>query len=272
MKAFLPILFLLSFIQAYAQESPETLYKKALAFKSERKCDEALAVLTKAVELKPDYAEAWYEIGWCYNETHQFNLAQDALQKSNQYKKGQHLTIYELGFSLLQLNKPDEALAYYNMALQLNPSFAQGYIAKADLYKDYKENTREALANYLQAVKLDSSYKKVYYWIGWCYNDLEQYQLSIPYLQKAVTFETQNYLSYTELGFSYYSLQQYSNAVDILNKSDSLKPKFDVTLYYLGLSYIKMQRKADAVKRYNDLILLGSEYAINLLNEIKNMK
>jgi tetratricopeptide (TPR) repeat protein len=272
MKAILPILFLLLFTQASAQESPEILYKKALAFKSERKCDEALVVLKKAVGQKPDYAEALYEMGWCYNETQQFGLAEDVLRKSNQLKKGQHLTNYELGLALAHLNKIDEALGFYNQALQINPSFAQAYIAKGDLYKDYKENTKEALVNYVQAVKLDTSYKKVYYWIGWCYNDLEQYQSAIPYLQKAITFETQNYLSYTELGFSYYSMQQYSNAVDILIKSDALKPKFDVTLYYLGLSYIKMQRKADAVKRYNDLILMGSEYAINLLNEIKNMK
>jgi tetratricopeptide (TPR) repeat protein len=272
MKAFLPILFLLFFIQAHSQEGPESLYKKALAFKSERKCDEALAALKKAVEQKPDYAEAWYEMGWCYNETQQFSLAQDVLQKSNQFKKGQYLTLYELGFALLHVNRIDEALAFYNQALQLNPSFTQAYVAKGDLYKDYKENTAEALASYLKALQLDTSFNKVYYWVGWCYNDLEQYQLAVPYLQKAITFETQNYLSYTELGFSYYSMGQYSNAVDILIKSDALKPKFDVTLYYLGLSYIKVQRKADAVKRYNDLILLGSEYAINLLNEIKNMK
>lgn len=273
MKAFLPILFLLFFVQAYSQtDSPETLYKKAVAFKSERKCDEAIATLKKVVEQKPDYADAWYEIGWCYNETQQFSRGYDALQKANQIKAGQYLTIYELGFSLVNLNRTDEALSFYNQALQLNPSFAQAYAAKADLYKDYKENTAEALANYLKAIQFDPAFKKAYYWVGWCYNDLEKYQMAVPYLQKAITFETQNYLSYTELGFSYYSMQQYESAIEILSKSDTLKPKFDVTLYYLGLSYSKMRRKVDAVKKYNDLILLGSEYAINLLNEIKNMK
>ncbi len=273
MKAFLSILFLLFFVQAYSQtDSPEILYKKAFAFKAERKCNAAISTLKKIVEQKPDYAEAWYEMGWCYNETQQYKEGFDALQKANELKAGQYLTVYELGFSLLHLTRIDEALSFYNQALQLNPSFSQAYAAKADLYKDYKENTTEALVNYLKALQFDSSFKKVYYWVGWCYNDLEKYQLAVPYLQKAITFETQNYLSYTELGFSYYSMQQYDQAIDILSKSDALKPKFPVTLYYLGLSYIKMQRKGDAVKKYNDLILLGSEYAINLLNEIKNMK
>jgi tetratricopeptide (TPR) repeat protein len=273
MRAFLPILLLFVFVQVYAQvETPESLYRKAIALKTEHQCSTALPLLQKAAALKPDFADAWYELGWCYNEMQQYAEGLKALQKANELKPGQYLTIYETGFAMAHLNNIDGALTHYNQSLQLNPGFAQAYAAKADLLKDYKNNTAEALTNYLQALKIDTSFQKLNYWIGWCYNDMEDYQRALPYLQKASSFAGQRYLSLSELGFTYYALQQYDQSLAVLLKADAEKPQFEITLYYLGLNYVKLKQKADAVKKYNELVLQGSEYAISLLNEIKNMK
>lgn len=271
-----PIIFLLLFCSAvpvFAQtDRADELYRKALLLKKENKCNEAVALLKNAIELKPSFAEALYELGWCYNEMQQYQLALPVLAKGRQILPDDYRMIYEAGFAKAQSGMNDEAMNDYNRVIVLNSSFARVYAARADLYKDVRENTANALEDYLKALEYDSTTVKVYYWVGWCYNDLGQFEKAIPYLQKAISFEKQNYLSYSEIGFSCFSLGRYSEAVEYLSRADLLKPKFETTVYYLGLCYVKQNLKQDAVKKYNELVLLGSEYAISLLNEIKNMK
>ncbi len=269
------IIFLLVFcytVPVFAQtDRADELYRKALLLKKDNKCNEAIGLLKNAIELKPAFTEAMYELGWCYNETQQYKLALPVLAMCRQILPNDYRIIYEDGFAKSQEGLANEAMDDYNKVISLNPSFARVYIARADLFRDAKENTNAALADYLKSIEYDSSSAKVYYWIGWCYNDLGLFEKAVPYLQKAITFEKQNYLSYSEIGFAYFSLGRYAEAIEMLTRADQLKPKFETTLYYLGLCYVKQKNKPDAVKKYNELVLLGSEYAISLLNEIKNM-
>ncbi|MFN5136445.1 MAG: tetratricopeptide repeat protein, partial [Chitinophagaceae bacterium] len=82
MKYFFLILFFLGcFFQLIAQGDATDLYNKARALKKERKCYEAIPVLLKVLELKPSNTKALNDIGWCYNETKQFDKAIPQLQK-----------------------------------------------------------------------------------------------------------------------------------------------------------------------------------------------
>lgn len=268
---FLIILHLAFFALGQVNNADE-LYQNGLQFKKTGLFMEAIDAFKKAVEIKPDFTDALYELGWCYNELNQFSKALPVLQKAVKLKPDDSRIVYETGFAKAHAGLPNEALDDYNKAITLNPDFSRAYAARADLYREVKENTKLALIDYLKVLELDTSGMKIYYWVGWCYNDLGKYELAIPYLKKAITFEKQNYLSYSEIGFSFYSLAKYNEAIQYLLKADELKPKFETTLYYLGMCYVKTGKKADAVKKYNELVAAGSEYGINLLNEIKNMK
>ncbi len=247
-------------------------YQNGLQLKKKRLYTEAIEAFKKAIDLRPDYTEAMYELGWCYNELNQFSKALPVLQKAVKLKPDDSRIIYESGFAKAGAGFLNEALDDYNKAVTLDPSFSRAYAARADFYREVKENTKAALADYLKVLELDTTSMKIYYWVGWCYNDLGKFELAVPYLMRAVTFEKQNHLSFSEIGFSYYSLAKYSEAMQYLLKADEMKPKFETTLYYLGMCYVKTGKKVDAVKKYNELVALGSEYGINLLNEIKNMK
>jgi len=272
-KIILYFFFLLITISSFAQtDKADDLYRNAMQLKTEGKCSDAVEVLKKSVDLKPDFTAALYELGWCYNELQLYKEALVVLQKAMLLHPTGHKIIYESGFAKYKLGQINAALEDYNKALDLNPSFAKAYAVRADLYKDAQKNTAAALVDYLKALEFDSITVKTYYWIGWCYNDLHQFEKAIPYLQKAIGFEKQNYLSYAEIGFAYFSLNQIDKAVEHLLIADRLKPNFETTLYYLGICYVRQNKKPDAVKKYNELVLQNSSYAGTLLNEIKKMK
>ena len=255
-----------------AQETPEELYNKAMEFKKNNNCGQALLLLEKATSLKPDFGEAWLESGWCQNELSNHHAAIVNLEKAAGLLKNNFRVNYELGHAYFYLDSVTFSLKYYRESIRLKPDYQLSYVGVGDLYKDKLKNTVEALSWYLKAYNIDSAHKKTNYWIGWCYNDLDKYNKAVPYLEKVVSADPDNALAVIELGFSLYSIAKYDDAINVLQKVVVQQPKPGLAVYYIGLCYIRKGEKAEAVNRYNELVILNSEYALTLLAEIKKMK
>jgi tetratricopeptide (TPR) repeat protein len=150
MKYFFLILFFLGcFFQLIAQGDATELYNKALALKKERKCSEAIPVLLKVLELKPSNTKALNDIGWCYNETKQFDKAIPQLQKAIQIDSSDAGAYAEIGYSYYSIKMYSLAIGNLNLANRLNPkvettlyylglSFVR-LNSKADAVKKYNE-------------------------------------------------------------------------------------------------------------------------------------
>jgi superkiller protein 3 len=81
--------------------------------------DEAIAEYQKAIDIKPDYARGYYNIGSAYRE-----------------KK-----------------KIDEAIASFQKALEINPKYAEAHYALAVIYYE-KSEFKSAIEHFDQAGKL----------------------------------------------------------------------------------------------------------------------
>lgn len=267
------ICFIAGFNAASAQaDKTDELYQEARKLRREGKCEAAVPLFKQLIEKKPAMAAAHYELGWCFNELEKYDSALVALTNARKLDATNFRIIYEAGFAKYKLGKVNEALADFNQVIKQNASYDKAYIARGDLYKDAQKKTTLALADFLKALSLDSTESKIHYRIGWCYNDLGQFNEAVPYLQKAIGFEEQNYLSYSELGFSLFSMNRIDEALVRLNKANELKPGFETTVYYIGMCQVKQNKKAEAVQTYNELVKLNSSYAALLLHEIKLMK
>lgn len=257
---------------AFSQETAEELYNKAMEFKKSNDCNQALVLLGKATTIKPDFGEAWLETGWCQNELSNHSAAVISLEKATILLKNNFRVNYELGHAYYYLDSINPSFKYFRESIRLKSDYPLSYVGVGDLYKDKLNNTTEALNWYLKAYNLDSTHKKTNYWIGWCYNDLEKYTKAVPFLQKVIDAEPTNALAVIELGFSLYSIAKYDESLRVLQTILSVQPKPELALYYAGLCYVRKANKAEAVNKYNELVILNSEYALTLLSEIKKLK
>jgi len=262
----------LSIALLYGQESPSELFNKAMEFKKSSNCTEVLNLLTKAVALKPDFGEALLEQGWCLNELGRSAEAIPVLQKAAVILKNKSNAYYEMGHAWYALGKTDSALKYFRETLKLNPSHQLAIVGMGDLYRDKLTDTKEALNWYIKATQIDSSHKKTNYWTGWCYNDLKKHDSAVFYLQKVLDEEPSNLLASFEQGYAYYSLNRYSDAINAFKPTLAVKDKPVLAVYYTGLCNVKTGSKAAALDKYNELVILNSPYAAQLLAEIQKMK
>lgn len=135
-------------LQVQAQSETE-LYAKAQALKKERKCGEALPLLLKALEQKPNDSKLLNDIGWCYNETRQFEKAITHLQKSIQVDSVNATAYAEIGYSYYSIQMYTVAIGNLNIANTLQPKIETTlyYLglcfvrlnSKADAVKKYNE-------------------------------------------------------------------------------------------------------------------------------------
>ena len=234
--------------------------------------EEAIKDFNKAIELKPDFADAWLEKGWCLNELNRSKEAIPVLQKANSLSKNNYHIYFETGHAYASLNLTDSALKHFKESLRIKPDHLAAYVSLGDLYREKLNNSKQALSYYLKASKIDNTHKKSNYWIGWCYNETEKFDSAVFYLQKVVEVDPSNSPASVELGFALYSLNRFSEAIKAFKPALAAKPKPEIALFYTAMCFVKTNNKEEALSKYNELTILNSSYAANLLKEIQQMK
>lgn len=133
-----------------------------LAYKHAGRDEEALQQIRQALALKPDYADAWVEVGNLLSDRGEVREAAAAYTRSLQYNPSLEGAHYNLGNLDQGRGDWQGAVAHYREALRLNPTFAE---ARNNLGQAYEALGRpeEALAEYRQALDLDPGLAQAWY-------------------------------------------------------------------------------------------------------------
>jgi len=89
--------------------------------------DEALAAYRKAVELFPKFADAYYNLGNLYNRRGEIHLAIGAYQRAVMAKPAFPLTLNNLGNLLRLLGQTDAAIQIFQHCLSFAPKFPEAW-------------------------------------------------------------------------------------------------------------------------------------------------
>ena len=127
--------------------------------------DDAEASYTKAIALKPDYADAHYNLGITLQELGRLEEAEASYTQAIALKPDYADAHSNLGKTLQELGRLEEAEASYTQAIALKPDYAE---AHSNLGNTLQELGRldEAEASYTQAISLKSDYAEAYYNLG----------------------------------------------------------------------------------------------------------
>jgi tetratricopeptide (TPR) repeat protein len=199
-KALILIVFVLATGRLLSQDNQlEQWYQQALLLKQQQNCREAIPLLEKILQVNPAFKETVYELGWCFNEMKQYSKALEVFQLKPSITAQDFKLVYERAYSKAALGFTTDAINDYDQVSQWQPAFAPVYAAKADLYKDRIKDVSKALPLYLKAITLDTGSARNYYWAGWCYNELEQFEKAVPHLVKASENPAFRSLAFSEI-------------------------------------------------------------------------
>lgn len=259
-------------LQTFANVSKETnqnkraiaerLYSKGLQILSNDDYAKALPYFNEAVKSDPSYAEAWYQVGFCYG---MLGIHQEALHASINAAKLRPEwveTYVNIGASSFALKRFEDAAEAYKRAAKLDPNNAELQHALGLSYNRLG-NTGEEILAYRRAISLKPDFATAIENLGLAYFKQKRYKEASKSFEDLQSYKsdarTYNYLgeSYLELGHEQKSIEAFNNAVN-------MDAGFEKARFNLGRAYLKKGNRDMAQIQYEILQANQSDWADRL--------
>jgi tetratricopeptide (TPR) repeat protein len=144
--------------------------------------DDALSLFLKQARIKPDDAELYEKIGFCYQEISDYEQALKYYRMAELINR-KPWTIKKTGLCLRRLGRIEEALESYIQAGVIEPDNIHTAIMTAHCYLDMKEYD-QALKHYFRIEYNDPGNLKILRPIAFCYFALGRFEDSEKYYER----------------------------------------------------------------------------------------
>ncbi|HET9746107.1 MAG TPA: tetratricopeptide repeat protein [Chitinophagaceae bacterium] len=154
---------------------------------------------------------------------------------------------------------------FFHTLLLVFPFVVPAQSTVQDWYKKgielkHKDDYKNALAAFKNAIARNAAYNEAYYQAGWCCNELEKFEEAVDYLKKYnPTSNEYKRDKCNELGFSYLKLKNSKDAIDQYRQTLSLFPDNGIALRGLGNVYYEIEEDHEQAISYFEKALKVDE-------------
>jgi tetratricopeptide (TPR) repeat protein len=248
--------------QQNKRSAAQSLYSQGLGILSRDDYARAVTFFEKAAEIDPNYAEAWYQAGFCYGMLGRHNEALKASRQAAKLRPNWSETFVNIGASSFALGQFKDAVDAYRTATKLDESNPETQYALG-LSLGKLNRTDEEILAYKRAVAIKPDHANAMEKLGAAFFKQKRYAEAAQSFEQLKTYKpdakTYNYLgeSYLETGKTQESLDAFNNAV-------GYNPDFDKARYNLGRAYLKLGDRDSASVQYEILKNSKSDWADRL--------
>lgn len=242
-------------------------------YKAGAMADEALANYTKAAEYDPKNPAIYFNIADLYSGLKRnYEAAIEYYRKAIEIKPDYAQAYRGLGHAYRQKNNDAEAIKQMLKAMESDPKYLDAYFELAEIYKDQK-NYSEAIKYLERATELAHEDFYPYKELAKIYEEQQKNKDAIHYYEEAMSrLKPDDSLTKTlYLGRIARLKGQYAEAIEYFRKvsfpDEPGQPYFEI-----GLTYVVSRNKRAALEQHQQLVQLKSPLADELLRKIKEMK
>jgi len=272
--------------------------KTEYAEKSDNK--NALIHISKAIELNPNYTEAYLERGLIKFDLKDYNGSLQDLDKAIALKPSDSSYVFRAmlkyflgdfkgviedcndaiatssskeilagvynyrGQAKSKFNDIDGALNDIGKAIELDPSFAKSYNNRAVLESDLNDHIN-AIKDYNKSIELDSTWANSYANRGLEKNYTEDYLGALEDFNKAIKLKSDDAISFAGRGFTKSNIKDYEGAIKDYDKAIELDPSYARAFINRGSAEIHLNKKNEACFDFRKADSLGDEGAKELI-------
>ena len=186
--------------------------------------DEAVASLNRAVDLKPDYAEAYYELGRIYTVKQQVDMAINYYRMAVQHMPDEPTFLEGLGMALADGGYPEEAARILEKSLQVDKQNPRTYHYLGNLYAISFQQPEKALSYYQRSVVLEPDSPKVYINLGNTFTLLGKYREAVKSYKRELRYQPKSPEVFVNLGRVYALMGKKVEARKALQRALEIDP------------------------------------------------
>jgi len=163
-----------------------------------------------------------------------------------------------LGNFLLQKGRVDEAIAHYQEALQINPTFADAHY-NLGVALGRKGRVEEAIAQHQMALEISPDYADAHYNLGNNFSRLGRMDEAISQYQMALQIKPDDAAALVNLGNSFFQLGRTDQAISQYQKALQIKPDDAEARKNLGLALLKKGSVGEAITHFQKALQTGPD-------------
>jgi len=193
-------------------------------------------VYDKAIDLRPDYADAYTNRGIALRDLRRLEEAVASFDKAVALKPDYAEAYYDRGIVLSDLNRPEHALASYDKAIALKPDFAEACNNRGNALHEL-ERFEEALASYDRALKVRPNYAEALSHRGNTLREQGRLGEAEAACRQAIALKPDFAHAYNNLGMALVNLGRLTEARRALEQAVQLMPRNSA--HFLNLSNVR---------------------------------
>ncbi len=248
--------------QKNKRSSAERLYSQGLAQLSRDDYTRALSNFEKAAETDPNYAEAWYQAGYCYGILGRPSEALKASRQAAKLRPEWAATYINIGASSYALGAYKDAIDAYKQAIHLDEDTADLQYSLGLTFNKLSRTDEEVLS-YRRAIALKPDHANAMEKLGLALFKQRKFTESAAAFDQLKTYKP-DAKTYNNLGESYFEGGKTDESIEAFNNALGNNPDFDKARYNLGRAYVKLGNRDMAQIQYEILKNSKSDWADRL--------
>ena len=222
--------------------------------------DASVEAYNKALAIKPDYAEACYNMGGTLKQQGKLEEAIEAYKKALAIEPNYAEAYNNMGIAIKDQGKLGEAIEAYNKALAIKPDNAAAYYNVGNAFKD-QSKLEEAIEAYNKALALKPDYAAAYYNMGNALKEQGKLEEAILAYNKALAIKPDYAEAYSNMGITLREQGKLEEAIEAYNKALALKPDYAEACYNMGGTLKQQGKLEEAIEAYNKALAIKPNYA-----------
>ena len=224
------------------------------------KCELAIDLLDRSIQINPECAEAFYNRGNALYLHQQHRAAVESYDKAILLKPEYAEAHHNRGSAMYALQQFDAALVSIDKALLLQPDYAEAFCNRGNLLYVLQQY-QAALESCDRAILLKPDYPEAYSNRGNALLALQQYDAALVSYDKALHLNPDHADLHHNRGSALYALQQYQAALVSFDQAILLKPDYAEAYNNRGGTLHALRQYEAALVNFDKAILLNPEIA-----------
>jgi Flp pilus assembly protein TadD len=218
--------------------------------------DAAINSYKKALKIKPDFADAYNNMGNALNEKGDLEAAIDSYKQALKIKPDYADAYYNMGIALKDKGDLEAAIDNYKQALKIKPDYAEAYNNMGTSLNE-KGDLEAAIDNYKQALKIKPDYAEAYNNMGTSLNEKGDLEAAIESYKQALKIKPDYAEAYNNMGTSLNEKGDLEVAIESYKQALKIKPDYVEAYINLGMTFIEVGNRDNAflnLKKSHELI------------------
>ena len=216
----------------------------------------AIESYQRAIEIKPECAEAYFYIGMLLKDKGELEAAIEHYQKVIQIDPNSAAAYNNMGVVLRDIGNPDSAIKHLKQALNLDPNCAETYNNMGNSFSD-KGNHEAAIKNYQQAIKINPDHADALANLGFSQRDSGDLNAAIKSYKKALDLDPNYIVSHFNMAMALREQGDLDGAIESYKRAIHIDPNCADAYNNLGNIYKEGGDLDCATEHYQTAIKLN---------------